>query len=342
MASLSWLMVASSLLLIAGNCVGAVDQNRLAQVVKAVRKQYAISGQFSLVANIPLSQFTDRSFNPYDLMKMIKPNTNALNDINDGRVYKGDMVVVAKPELRKHSELRVLEEISDWDPKGNFLLIYSYLSSCGGQCTNPKNPFNILGLIENCTTRWEGNLAFVFTKVFDRTRAGDCIEVKDSIRALKNLANASLGMNNIFHCYRPENEFLCSTCSSGGEIADHCIDNNVAPQQGRSTGQSSSRRRRSLSIEQDSSSSGGRGGRNECRTRSKERREGPRVSRDPSPERRSERKERRDQNREHRARSKERRDGPRQRRGERKERRNPSRSLSRSGKSKHKRRSNKG
>ncbi|XP_076018184.1 uncharacterized protein LOC143009967 [Genypterus blacodes] len=335
-------MVASSLLLIAGNCVGAVDQNRLAQVVKAVRKQYAISGQFSLVANIPLSQFTDRSFNPYDLMKMIKPNTNALNDINDGRVYKGNMVVVAKPELPKHSELRVLENINDWDPKGNFLLIYSYLSSCGGKCTNPKNPFNILGLIRRYVPLWKGNHAFVFTKVFDQPKTGPRIREVDLKRALTNLANANLDMKNIFHCYTPEHEFLCSTCSSGRGIADHCIDNDVAPQQGRSTGQSSSRRRRSHSIEQDSSSSGGRGGRNECRTRSKECREGPRVSRDPSPERRSERKERRDQNREHRARSKERRDGPRQRRGGRKERRNPSRSRSRSGKSKHKRRSNKG
>ncbi|XP_076018157.1 uncharacterized protein LOC143009942 [Genypterus blacodes] len=307
MASLSWLMVASSLLLIAGNCVGAVDQNRLAEVVKAVRRQYAISGQFSLVANIPLSQFTDSSFDPSNLMNMIKPDTNALNAINRGEVYKGDMVVVAKPDPPKHSELRVLENIPAWVPKGNFLLIYSYLSSCGRKCTNPNNRFNILGLIRRYVPRWKGNYAFVFTKVFDQPKTGPRIDKQDLSQALTNLADANLDMKNIFHCYIPGNVFLCSTCSSGRGIAEHCIDNNVGPQQGGSTRQSSSRRRRSHSIEQDSSSSRGKGGRNE-----------------------------------HRAWSKERREGPRERRGERKERRSHGGSRSRSQKSNYRRRSNSG
>ncbi|XP_076018158.1 uncharacterized protein LOC143009944 [Genypterus blacodes] len=321
MASLSWLMVASSLLLIAGNCVGAVDQNRLAQVVKVLTEQYDVGEgiQFSLAANIPLSQFTDPTFDRSNLINLIKPDTNAIEDIKKRKVYIGTRVVVSLPKNSRHAELNVLRAIpTNWVPSGNFLLIYSFNSPCGTKCTNPEFDNNILVLNKEYVLRWGDNHAFVFTKIFDKPTWGNIIIDKDVLRAaLTNLANANLGMNNIFHCYTPGNEFLCSTCSSGGRIAEHCIDNNVGPQQGGSTGQSSSRSR-SPSIEQHSSSSRGKGGSNERRARSKERREGPRERRDPSPERR-------DQNREHRARSKERRDGPRKRRDPSPERRDQSR-----------------
>ncbi|XP_008281628.1 uncharacterized protein LOC103358436 isoform X2 [Stegastes partitus] len=264
------------LLLLSAGTSRAVDKNWLTDIVAALLDEYVqqdkIQGQFCLAANIPknpsaLGQFLQNNRYTEDVEETLK----------GGDVYVGNAVVVAKPEtweyrtrwatLRRreprepldHAERRVLENL---DPlieksKGHVLVIYSYLSACD-MCTSDEE-LRITEMIRDKVVNHWSEYAFVFTKLFTKpgfSKEGQSVtrSVATLRQSLDDLANSGLHLENIFRCYKPPNlVFRCYSCSSEGQAADVCVDEDAQPQQGRSSGGSSryrdSNNRRSSSSE---------------------------------------------------------------------------------------------
>ncbi|XP_034721603.1 uncharacterized protein LOC117940408 [Etheostoma cragini] len=232
-------VVALVFLLSAGSSVADVDVNWLTKVVKAIRKEYRIAGQFCLAANIPLHQDTNTLSNVLQDDRYMDVEKK-LED-----VYVGQNVVIAKPAEPRHAEPQVLKNLQPLTTKteGNVLLVYTYLSPCVGKCANPDEPkFNILKDIKVIPRNWH-DYAFVFTKVCDKYKGGrgpyrnECPTEDDLRKSLTELGKTGLRLRNIFRCYKPENlEFQCYSCSSNGDVSDVCVQNNFVPgQQGGSS-----------------------------------------------------------------------------------------------------------
>lgn len=221
--------------------------------------RYQINGQFSLAANIP----TD--LDPNNLHEVLQNDSyigNVENTLNDGDVYKGNNVVIAKPAGPVHAEPQVLTKLDglNSDSEGKLLLIYSYLSPCGEKCTKLYHKYNILKYMETITKQQQkknvphwSDVVFVFTRVFDSPKYGNPPTKEELKESLERLGNSGLRLQNIFRCYKPENlEFQCHSCSSNTKVSDVCVDNNFVPGQG---GRSSPVRDRSRSSSSGRSSS---------------------------------------------------------------------------------------
>ncbi|XP_051250598.1 uncharacterized protein LOC127360266 [Dicentrarchus labrax] len=234
-------------LLSAGTSLAAVNMDWLTNIVRGIRTQYRIDRQFCVAANIPLN------LPPQDLANVLRNDGNT-EDVEDeltySKVYQGRSVTIAKPVRHEHAEYIVLKNLGQLssNSEGHFLLIYSYLSPCAGQCANPDDWHNILQyIVANVIPYWT-NYAFVFTTVYDNPNDGSTISRQDLTKAVKELGKSGLGLRNIFRCYQPGRlPFQCHSCSSQGRVSDVCVDNNFVPQQGRSRSSSRSTIRSSSS-----------------------------------------------------------------------------------------------
>ncbi|XP_039892196.1 uncharacterized protein LOC120736263 [Simochromis diagramma] len=210
-------------LLAAGTSL-AVDVNWLTEVVKAIRKEYRIAGQFCLAANIPLQHDTNT------LHEILRENSyeekveTVIGEQNseNSEVYVGNNMVIARFLKFEHAELRVLQKLKQLSQNraGNFLLLYSYLSPCS-TCTEKMG--NIQELIKSYK-----DTAFVFTKVYDKSNSEtqSVISKEELINSLNELASL-MGLRNIFRCVE---QFGCHSCYPDSYL-EFCINNNVGPQQ---------------------------------------------------------------------------------------------------------------
>ncbi|XP_036942854.1 uncharacterized protein LOC119012800 [Acanthopagrus latus] len=247
-----WMTLA--FLLLARSSLGDVDQNWLTGIIRGIRTEYQINGQFCLAANIPVK------LKPKDLHQVLKNDRyigNVEDTLNDG-VYKGNNVVIARPAGPVHAEPQVLTNLHGLigDTQDKLLLIYSYLSPCDKKCTDPKNKFNIIKTIkENVLPYWR-NVAFVFTKVFDDPESSSGPDKMALRESLERLGDSGINLQNIFRCDKIGENFQCLSCSSEGSVSDVCVDNNFVPGQGGSS--SWIRDRINTSRIRDRSSSRGR------------------------------------------------------------------------------------
>ncbi|KAM3624023.1 uncharacterized protein V6R79_018180 [Siganus canaliculatus] len=207
----------------------AVDQKKLATIIQGIRNEYHIQGQFSLALNIPVDQDLNELETAFkkDLCATVR------DKISKDEIYQGINVVAAKFKkagaYTDHAEARVLDKIRPLadSSKGHFLVFYSYLSPCGSKCTNKSNRNNILDKVNQIITKWK-NYAFVFSKVFDKTRNGTVINRHELVEALKQLGESKIGQKNIFRCYKPKTAgFLCIRCFRDGKLSDECVNNNA-------------------------------------------------------------------------------------------------------------------
>lgn len=126
-----------------------------------------------------------------------------------------------------HAEFRTLQNIntlvSNHRKGSNDLLFFYVLASpCDKRCTSETNHWNILESIKSIR-KWT-NYAVVFTNIFV-PRNGAQIPDQDRKGALKRLGN-SVGLDNIFRCFKDNGEMQCINCSSSGEVARPCYSIN--------------------------------------------------------------------------------------------------------------------
>ncbi|XP_005744960.2 uncharacterized protein LOC102201753, partial [Pundamilia nyererei] len=205
----------------------AVDVNWLTEVVKAIRKEYTIAGQFCLAANIPLQHDTNT------LHEILRENSyeekveTVIGEQNseNSEVYVGNNMVIARVLKFEHAELRVLEKLEQLSQNraGNFLLLYSYLSPCS-TCTEIMCE---MGNIQELIKSYKDS-AFVFTKVYDKSNSEtQSVISKEELRNSLHELAFLMGLNNIFRCV---GQFGCHSCFPDSYL-EFCIDNNVGPQQ---------------------------------------------------------------------------------------------------------------
>ncbi|XP_030575309.1 uncharacterized protein LOC115801409 [Archocentrus centrarchus] len=246
-------------LLAAGTSL-AVDVNWLTGIVKAIREEYRIDGQFCLAANIPVKADTNvlnRILSDNKYQNKVK---NVIGEKNsaDTQVYESDNMVIARPLSPEHAEYRVLSKLQQLSRKsdGNFLLIYSYLSPCD-KCTARNKKYNILKKIENHVDCWEDG-AFVFTKVYDTNEDGKRRDEQQIENSLNDLAHSMGGLQYIFRCDGRSNSALeCHSCSANNRLSKICINNAETKQAKRSHSYdpSSTAKKRRVSHESKPSSS---------------------------------------------------------------------------------------
>ncbi|XP_067355673.1 uncharacterized protein [Channa argus] len=236
MTSFSWTAVA--LLVFAGNCFAAVDQNKLATIVKDMLEKYDPTKQmFSMAVSIPVKKNTEQD---YDIDQVFTTeNGNKVKEkILSGGVYKEGRIVAAKVIPRKenkkqyiHAEFRVLENF-DTLLNNNYydhdlLLFYVFGSPCYHKCTNEADKENILTKLR-MIQKWK-HYAFVFTRPFESKNPQMSTTPDQRREALKKLADVSgeanqkLGLENIFRCFASNNQMQCISCSTNGEVADACV-----------------------------------------------------------------------------------------------------------------------
>ncbi|XP_030575334.1 uncharacterized protein LOC115772991 [Archocentrus centrarchus] len=231
-------------LLAAGNSV-AVDVNWLTGIVKAIRKEYRLKGQFCVAAAIPHRQ--DSNTLAGDVLHNVRFYEGMEEEAKGGQVFVGSRVILAAPAGPVHAEYSVLENLPKLNKyKDDFLLIYSYLSPCS-KCTDRNDKHNILRQIDKNIQNWSDG-AFVFTNVYDKPKDGFTVPREVLRSSLKELAFSMGGLQYIFRCANiPDLE--CHSCSVHNKISEFCIDNNAKPHQ---AGSSGSWRQRSRSKSRDS------------------------------------------------------------------------------------------
>ncbi|XP_023130088.2 uncharacterized protein LOC111571222 [Amphiprion ocellaris] len=264
------------LLLSAGTSL-AVNTNWLTGIVAALQREYKITApsdrpgqdrrksQFCVAVNIPKGQ------EPDTLMNQVPQNDRysqrLQEELDSERLHVGTAMVLAVPAGAKHAEVSVLQNLNQLmrNARGNVLVIYSFLSPCS-KCTDPTNKFSIIKLIKNKVLNHWDEYAFVFTGLFNKpaySMEGESgTRDKDELaQSLTNLGDSGFGLRNIFRCFEPQTEFQCYSCSSGQQVANVCIDDNVQPQEGgsRSSRSSDRNRRRSSNRSRSSSSNKDRG-----------------------------------------------------------------------------------
>lgn len=122
-----------------------------------------------------------------------------------------------------HAEFRTLQNIgplvSNHREGSNDLLVFYVLASpCDRRCTSETNHWNILESIKSIR-KWT-NYAVVFTNIF-MPRNGAQIPDQERQGALRRLGK-SVGLDNIFRCFKDKGKMQCVNCSSSGEVARPC------------------------------------------------------------------------------------------------------------------------
>ncbi|XP_051801650.1 uncharacterized protein LOC110967728 [Acanthochromis polyacanthus] len=230
MAGFSWISGTLALLLIAGNCVAAVDQNQLAQLVNEIWGKYKINRMFSLAASIPEKKNMNQQYDA----KQVFSNENGEEvkmEIKRGNVFNKGRIVAATPLKKKdktgkdtHAEYRVLQNfdtfINNNDDKAHDLLLFYVLGSpCYDQCTNESDELNILRFLDQIK-KWK-HYAFVFTYIF-KSKTSNQSTQKQRREALEKIG-IRLGLENIFRCEMSGDRMQCSSCSAKKQVADYCV-----------------------------------------------------------------------------------------------------------------------
>ncbi|XP_042073244.1 uncharacterized protein LOC102310866 [Haplochromis burtoni] len=234
-----------AVLLSAGTSL-AVDVNWLTRIIKAIRTEYRLTGQFCLAATIPDQQDPNTLIS--EVLREDHFDEHMEDSVKGGAVYASSRLVLAVPIEHVHAERAVLESLGKLKKQGenDFLLIYSYLSPCS-KCTGSNKKFNILNMIKNQVYRWHDG-AFVFTKVFSHPKDGSIVTRDVLQTSLTELSDSMGGLHYIFRCDGPSNsELVCHSCSVNHRVSEFCIDNNAE-------------RERSISRERSRSFSGSSGG----------------------------------------------------------------------------------
>ncbi|XP_005461963.1 uncharacterized protein LOC102075914 [Oreochromis niloticus] len=233
--------------LLSAGTIQAVDVNWLTGIIKAIRTEYKLRGQFCLAATIPGQQDPNTLIS--NVLHKDRFDERMEDSVKGGEVYVGSRVVLAVPIGPVHAEHAVLPSLGKLKKQGenDFLLIYSYLSPCSS-CTDHNQGFNILKMIENQVRPRRSDKAFVFTKVFSHPKDGSIVTRDVLVKSLTELSNSMGGLQYIFRCDGPSSsELECHSCSVNHRVSEFCIDNNAE-------------RERSISRERSRSSSGSRGG----------------------------------------------------------------------------------
>ncbi|XP_054460986.1 uncharacterized protein LOC129096270 [Anoplopoma fimbria] len=256
-----WLKTVTLVFFLFAGSLAAVDQNKLAQLIQAVKTQYPIQGMFSFALSI---QGMDQ--NQLDQIFEDNPQDVVTQMVSKREVYTGKRLNVAKLKGHEHAEWRVLKDLNLESNTGDLLVIYCQSSSCPRTCTEINGPYNIMDKIDIVIEKgkWSEKV-FVFENVFQpKTEDIDVDELK---QALVNLATSKIKLANIFRCYTPQNhDFQCTSCSSGGEVANVCYDYNL---RGRSRSRSRSRGGSKSRSRSRSRSRGGSKSRSRSRSRSR-------------------------------------------------------------------------
>ncbi|XP_072243222.1 uncharacterized protein [Leuresthes tenuis] len=240
MRLLPWMTL---LVLLSGRRLSAVNVNWLTQVVKAVRTEYRIAGQFCLAANIPLNQ------NQGSLSQILQNNRyqQFSDTLEEGNVYESDSIIVAKHTAGDpiHAEKQVLSKLPRLrrNRQGNFLFVYSYLSPCR-KCTDWNQRYNIVRTLYHSVLDWT-DAAFVFTTVYSQPPGAPAVTREVLENSLIDLGESMGGLNKVYRCYGNP-QLVCHSCSVRGEASEVCLSNNA--------GQGGSSRKRSQSSSSSSSS----------------------------------------------------------------------------------------
>ncbi|CAI5657620.1 unnamed protein product [Oreochromis niloticus] len=225
-----------SFLLSAGASLAQSDEEMLTGIVKTIRRQYSIAGQFCLAAVIPpnlntlYQVFEHNSFE--DVQETIGDNDSPNN--NRG-VYVGYGVIVARPTLSadgrsgQHAERRVLQTLRELvenpnefpKSQGNSLLIYSFLSACD-TCTSRDHPSSIIRDLQRIVQTYTTSV-FVFKKIF-QPRINIVFTENDLTNSLYSLDEAIGGLANIFRC-----DPTCYRCidRQTNAVSRYCIANDA-------------------------------------------------------------------------------------------------------------------
>ncbi|XP_028994344.1 uncharacterized protein LOC114848204 [Betta splendens] len=219
MASRCWMAVVLTVLLT--EHILAVDQNRLADIVNGILRQYGTQGMFSLAVTIPENQ----NLNINQVLQQVfqsDPAANVRNKLNNNEVYIGNRVVAAKRYTQSfgtdHAESRVVDHLSQIfnnSTQNDLLFFYVFASPCVEKCSSSTHRQNILGRIQSIR-RWR-DWAFVFSVIFRPNNAPENTEEQRQA-ALQRLGN-SVDLNKIFRCYGRQ----CTSCYSNGQVAQYCI-----------------------------------------------------------------------------------------------------------------------
>lgn len=123
-----------------------------------------------------------------------------------------------------HAEFRTLQNINTLvsrHRKGSNDLLFFYVlaSPCDKRCTSETNHWSILKSITSIKKNWK-NYAVVFTNIFV-PRKGAQIPEKERQEALERLGN-SVGLGNIYRCFKDKGKMQCINCSNSGVVARPC------------------------------------------------------------------------------------------------------------------------
>ncbi|XP_005755483.1 uncharacterized protein LOC102208505 [Pundamilia nyererei] len=223
-------------LLSVGASLAQVD---LTPIVRKIRGQYSIDGQFCLAAVLPV----DLNLNTLNQVFQDDPFQAVLGNIgertsdnNNRGVYVGQRVIVARPtspeggQSGQHAESRVLQTLRERletenlntfpNSQDNFLLIYSFASACD-TCTNRYHSSSIIEDLELIAETYYS--VFVFKKIFQPNNRPPIPE-NILVNSLRSLGDAIGGLTNIFRC-----DPNCYSCSGGqtNTISQYCIVNNA-------------------------------------------------------------------------------------------------------------------
>ncbi|XP_041789725.1 uncharacterized protein si:dkey-96g2.1 [Chelmon rostratus] len=227
MAGLCWMAVMLVIVLSTENSLAAVNQNRLANIVNGILREYRINSMFSLAVRVP----DDQSREINDILKQVfqsDPVEDVRNTLNRDEVYIGSRVVAARvlkrTEGADHAESRVVGYLDHLLKRRNkndhdLLLFYVYASPCVEKCTNNKHPENILQKI-NHIQKWD-SYAFVFSKIF-KPRFGTPNTEEELSGALQRLGS-KIGLGNIFRCDGQDGKTQCISCSSNNQVTHACV-----------------------------------------------------------------------------------------------------------------------
>ncbi|GLD68160.1 uncharacterized protein AKAME5_001947300 [Lates japonicus] len=222
MAGLCWMTVALVFFLSAGDSVTAVNRDDLAKIVKFMVDRYQINNQVSVAVNTPVNQDLNR------LDEFFATASDVTETLAQNSVFVDDSkMVAAKPYKNVHAEVRVLKNMNNLInmKDGKYLVFYSFYSPCDGHCMNPKSPYTIIPKINEIIPNWSEHV-FVFSKVFDRTSSGTPIPREKTIEALNQLGNSAVGRNNVYRCYKPQNQdYQCINCFNGASYVEECVVN---------------------------------------------------------------------------------------------------------------------
>ncbi|XP_029949355.1 nucleolin-like [Salarias fasciatus] len=218
MTGLCWTPVVLVFLLSAQHSFGAVDQNWLRNIVEALKNEYALGDAFTLAVNIPQNQ------DPADLKQVLQsdPVDKVKEAVSQGQVYQGTSVIAA---TQSDGLSRVLENIQSLktDNQGNVLVIYSEVAP-------NSNDNSMADKINYVLQNWNA-YAFVFSRVADVPTA----DTSQLAGSFKLLDISKLGLDNIFRCYKPDDSFQCTSCSSGGDVTPSCVANSAPANQEQGT-----------------------------------------------------------------------------------------------------------